>query len=188
VLPDGDGNFTPSTLTLDDFSATLGLPTIPMDTFARSAFSNDFTVFGGVATGAGLLAVIAPDTAPQLSDVTTGGETYLDALNKAVFIGSYGSAGVLYADGSTLSFTAMGAAPLLPAAAPMLLVGLAGSAGRTPPRLAGARGSCGRGRRAIHDPRLAWRTAGGTLARGHPAGRDRPGWRRKSCSRGGVQA
>lgn len=120
TLPDGDGTFSASKVTVDSYPALLGLGATPISVSAISTmFGNLFTVAGGQIVSSDYFGLITPQTALSLSDtVICGGVTFLDELEA----GDCGASGVLDAASSTLSFSpaaasAPGPLPLLGAAA-----------------------------------------------------------------------
>lgn len=120
TLPDGDGTFGASLVTIDSYPASLGLGATPI-TVNGFIISNSFTVSGGQIFSSDYFRMINDTTALVLNNtqpVCTLGSTFLD-LNNA---GPCGASGVLDSASSTLSFSpgaasVPGPLPLLGAAA-----------------------------------------------------------------------
>ena len=101
-LPDGDGMFSATAVTINSFPTALGLPPAPIDALAAGFEDNTFMVTDGEITGADLLSRINIQTGFSLSDASNNaGPTFLDALNAEDF----GATGVLDNDSFTLVFT-----------------------------------------------------------------------------------
>lgn len=125
ILPDGDGTFSASLVTIDSYPASLGLgPTpitlLPLDPLNPS-YKNSFTVGGGQILSSDFFGLINYSTALALNDTSicgVPGVSFLDLFDAA----DCGVTGVLDSASSTLSFSPAAASvpgplPLLGAAA-----------------------------------------------------------------------
>lgn len=119
TLPDGDGTFAASLVTIDSYPALLGLGATPI-ALNGLIISNSFTVGGGQILSSDFFGLINDFTALALNGQSDcgSGVTFLDALNAS----DCGVTGVLDSASSTLSFSpgaasVPGPLPLLGAAA-----------------------------------------------------------------------
>jgi hypothetical protein len=118
TLPDGDGTFAASLVTIDSYPASLGLGATPISILAVDTTINSFTVGGGQILFSEFFGFINADTVLALSEPVFCNATFLDAFNAA----NCGETGVLDSASSTLSFSPAAASvpgplPLLGAAA-----------------------------------------------------------------------
>ena len=121
TLPDGDGTFAASLVTIDSYPAALGLGPAPISISPVDMLSSSFTVGGGQILSSGFFGLINSNTALVLNDNTGScgaGSSFLDLFNA----GDCGFSGVLDSASSTLSFSPAAASvpgplPLLGAAA-----------------------------------------------------------------------
>ncbi len=122
TLPDGDGTFAASLVTIDSYPALLGLGATPItfDGLVFPIISNSFTVGGGQILSSDFFGLINANTALALNgqSICGSGVTFLDVLNAS----DCGVTGVLDSANSTLSFSpgaasVPGPLPLLGAAA-----------------------------------------------------------------------
>jgi hypothetical protein len=122
TLPDGDGTFAASLVTIDSYPASLGLGATPITLLlgVDTTFTNSFTVGGGQILSSDFFSLINDSTALALNDtfVCAPGVSFLDLFNAS----DCGATGVLDSASSTLSFSPAAASvpgplPLLGAAA-----------------------------------------------------------------------
>lgn len=102
-LPDGDGSFVATAVTITSFPAALGLPPAPIDALAVNVIENQFSVVGGTIDIAdtSFIGLINGSVALSLSNSIADGSTFLDASSG----GNSGATGVRDADNSTLFFS-----------------------------------------------------------------------------------
>ena len=119
VLPNGNGTFAASSLSITGFPSALNLGAPPIN-FVPPVNENSFTVSNGNITSGHFNANINGNTAFLLASLVFGnaGASALDLLNCACF----GTQGVRDTSSSTLTF-AVAATPL-PAALPLFATGL----------------------------------------------------------------
>ncbi|QPN62238.1 hypothetical protein [Synechococcus sp. CBW1004] len=123
TLPDGDGTFAASLVTIDSYPAALGLGPTPISISPSDMLSSSFTVGGGQILSSDFFGLINQFTALALNDTSvcgTGvpGVSFLDLFDAI----DCGVTGVLDSASSTLSFSPAAASvpgplPLLGAAA-----------------------------------------------------------------------
>ena len=124
VLPDGDGTFAATSVSIDAFPSGLGIGAAPVDALRSGFIENTFTVVSGAISDALFFGLINGGTALSLDADFASGSSFLDAS----YAGNFGATGVRDADSSTLRFSAVGAAIPLPASLPLVLAGLGGLA------------------------------------------------------------
>jgi len=109
TLPDGDGTFEASAVSITSLPAGLGL-NAPIDALALGFISNSFAVVGGNIdkSNTDFVSLITGSTALSLnSSSLAGGSTFLDFLDAA----DLGATGVLDSTSSTLTFSSPTAVP-----------------------------------------------------------------------------
>jgi hypothetical protein len=119
VLPNGDGTFAASSLTIDSYPAALGLGPTPIGSFTQE-LENTFTVSGGNITSGEFEGNLDASTALFISSDFTGGGSGLDLEGCACLA----TQGVLDSGDLTLAFAPV--ATPLPATWTMLIAGFAG--------------------------------------------------------------
>jgi len=108
TLPDGDGTFEASAVSITSLPAGLGL-NAPIDALALRIISNSFAVVGGNIdkSNTDFAGLITGSTALSLNSSLAGGSTFLDFLDA----GDFGATGVLDSTSSTLTFSSPTAVP-----------------------------------------------------------------------------
>ena len=127
-LPDGDGTFSATAVTINSFPVELELPSPPLETLNFGSPDNTFTVAGGEIIEASFFGLINGETSLSFSSSFPPNEiTYLDFFNA----GDFGETGVRDDDSSTLVFTRASVSTPEPASVLTLVgLGLFGIAGK----------------------------------------------------------